>query len=415
MNKYKKKLILLLGYGVSNKFVHKFLIQKRKKCIIYDDKIIHRDIIQNIEKIPFNNIKSIIISAGISPQHPVILKAKLYNISLMIDLDLLYKYKRKKDLWIGVTGTNGKTTTVELISHFISLPHHLCGNIGLSIFKSPNIYKGYRIYIIEISSFQLHYLSPEVIFDIGNITNIYNNHDSWHGDFNKYQEAKYKIYTQSILNNKDTKNHWSIKNNILFYQNSDITLINNHNLQAIHNQKNLLLSLWIIESLYIKLKIELEMLKKNIQNKIKQFHLSSYRGEVIFQQEKILIINDSKSSNIHSTIAAIEYFYRKDKLLYVMMGNEIKGDIETLNIILPYIYKFIFFGKEKLLLSNFCEKYRFTSYAVYDTLHIAMNFLPQNGIILFSPGGASFDEFQHYKDRGIFFTTKIIQLFQKKL
>ena len=180
-------MYLLLGYGFSNKQVYKFLKNKRKKIIIYDDYIDNKK-----PNIDFNKIKTIVVSAGIHYKHPILIKGKQLNIPIKTDLDILYKYKKKNNIFVGVTGSNGKSTTVTMISFLLNMwkiNHLLCGNIGKSIFT--NFYKK-MIYVMEISSFQAHYMT-HIEFNIGVIINISSNHDEWHEGKGSYIKAKEKL------------------------------------------------------------------------------------------------------------------------------------------------------------------------------------------------------------------------------
>jgi UDP-N-acetylmuramoylalanine--D-glutamate ligase len=395
----KKNIILLLGYGVSNKSVYKFLKKRHKKLLIYVDK--NPLYLNQLKDVPFPLINKIITSAGIKPSHSLLEEAKRRNIPVFTDLDILYKYKRKKDIFVGVTGTNGKTTTCGLVSHILNLPHLLCGNIGTSIFKKLRPYNTHRIYIIEISSFQAHHMQ-NIKFHMGVITNLASNHDEWHGSFNAYVQAKQKLLNVCEINNRDSYiNHWSINNeNNIFYNNTPVNSISNRFLKFSHNKENLILALWIVENIYKKLEVPLNKLDLKKLNSFKQ---EKHRQDIIYETEELSIINDSKSTSIHSTNAAInnfKHFKKINKPLWVLMGGDIKGNL--LDLLINEVDSFIVFGASRHLLGNFLtiSGKKFIS---YETLKEAIQHLPEIGVVVFSPGGASFDEFKDYKDRGDFF------------
>lgn len=406
MGHNERNIYLLIGFGISNRAVFKFLKRKRKKVMVYDDKLIQKGIINHLSHIDFSQVKIIIISAGISPDHSINHRAMTMAIPIKIDLDILYEYRRNRDIFIGITGTNGKTTTVNMISHLLPVPHLVCGNIGVSIFRRCPIYKKYRIYIIEVSSFQLHYMN-HMIFHTGLISNFASNHDEWHKGIENYRAAKMKILSRSLYPYNPTGN-WYIKDHNIFFQDKSMIHITNSYLQLSHNEENLITALNVVMFL-------LELIKSFEKPKlsyINSFISSRYRQQIIHKNHHICIVNDSKSTNIHSSNAAIKNFFIKDKRLYVMMGGYIKGDLNTLTYHL--VDHFILFGKGASLVGEFLNKNSYVNYTIYSNLATAIHHMPQLGTILFSPGGASFDEFRDYLHRGEFFTNKVKELFYQK-
>jgi UDP-N-acetylmuramoylalanine--D-glutamate ligase len=400
-------MYLLVGYGFSNKEVYKFLKNKRKKVIIYDDLIEKYKIIIN-----FHLIKTVVVSPGIIPTHPILLEAIKKNIPIKMDLDILYKYKRKNHIFIGVTGSNGKSTTVTMMAFLLkifNINSLLCGNIGKSIFK-PNPSK---IYIIEISSFQSHYIQ-DMIFNMGVILNIASNHDDWHGGKDKYLKAKEKLLAHSKIPMSYVNklpdaytNNWKINNNILSYKTHSFN-ITNDNLKLAHNQNNLLMALTLVEKI-------LSLINKKIENikdleKINNFKGLEFRQEIILHNNNLIIINDSKSTNIGSTITAIKSAVNFNKKIILLIGGIIKGDLSLLNKeILNNMENIYIFGKNKDFLEAHMKSVDYKAYSVFNNLKDLIAYVINNKnfynnhIILFSPGGASYDEFKNYMERGRFF------------
>lgn len=420
----KKNIYLLLGFGVSNKNVYKFLKNKYKKILIYDDNYqilitkhpkLENIIMQSFDKIPWDQIKIIVVSAGIKPAHQALQHAKKLNIEILTDLDILYKYKKPGDLFIGITGSNGKTTTVTMISFLLTLikiPNLLCGNIGLSLFKSVRKIKKHRIYIIEISSYQSHYIC-HIKFDIGVITNISSNHEEWHQGLDNYIAAKNKLLDLSQINNRDNYvNVWSINHkNVLLYGNNFVLFMTNKHIITPHNKENLILALWTVEQIC---KIcDINYLFISNFHKLNNFKGVEYRQEIIYEDNNLTIVNDSKSSNITSTAAAINHFASYQKPLWVMMGGLLKGDFLQLPFI--KVTGFILFGPAANLLKDFLIQSKYNNIIqVFDTLAITMTNLLLQDILILSPGGGSFDEFKDYKDRGKFFNQKIKEILAKQ-
>jgi UDP-N-acetylmuramoylalanine--D-glutamate ligase len=413
-------MFLLLGYGFSNQQVYDFLKRKKKKIIIYDDNLKGKKFIKNIN---FSLIKTIVVSAGIKPNHPILLESQKYNqhkIEILTDLDIFYKYKNKKDILIGITGSNGKTTTINIIHEILNnfkIKNWACGNIGISIFTPlKNFYKKPLIYIIEISSYQCHYLQ-NINFDISGIINITPNHDDWHGGFENYKKAKEKLLTHSLKNinfSQTIDNKWFINENSIFFGYEKMFEINNFELLFIQNQKNLLFSFRVIEELFKILKVNLITNEnKKILEKINNFKLPPFRQEIIYDNKNLIVVNDSKSTNINSSLMAIENFLQLRKSILLIMGGIIKGNLDLINkdIINKINYIYIFGASRFILEKHFKDNFYY-NYKIFEKMSDLINFLEDNiryEVILFTPGGASYDEFSDYIERG----RKFNKMFQK--
>ena len=193
---------LIFGYGETGKAVEQFFINNKIDFEIYDDNIsnFNRDITDNLME-----FDEVIISPGIPPDNVLLSKIKSQNLNISTDLDLFFRYNDKNIKIIGITGTNGKTSFVNIVKEFLEKNGHKAissGNIGTSPLNSIN--KDFEYLVLELSSYQLHY-SKNLSLDFGVVLNIASDHLDWHGNFNNYLEAKSKIikFTQ--------------KNNILVY------------------------------------------------------------------------------------------------------------------------------------------------------------------------------------------------------
>lgn len=387
---------LLIGYGVSNRYVAQFLNKRRKKYIIYKNFLI----------IPWDKIKYGIISPGIKPTDQIVKTLEEKKIKIITDMDLLYLYnqqKKIKSIYVGITGSNGKTSTSQMISSFLDIPHLLCGNIGLSIFQNFKKYKNYKIYIIEVSSYQLHYIQY-MKFHISLITNITPNHDEWHGGFEEYKNTKLKIKKSNKMENL---HNWSVKHNILTYKNIEQYRIKNPLFFLKHNKENLIQSLEIIEEIYYTFSIK--NITQNINyEKIEIFKTDKYRQHITYKKDNTIIINDSKSTNISSTVSCLHnYIGRKFTLI---IGGLIKGDINHLREYLEQIDRIIIYGPNSNVLKNILQEEKYTNYIIYTSLREYLGDIKTiDQTILFSPGGASFDEFTNYKDRGKYFDKIVLK------
>ena len=186
---------LIFGYGITGKAVENFLKNKSREYLIYDD---DENVLLDIKKellfddSQIDKIDEIVISPGINPDHKQIKNFGAKN-KIITDIDLFSREFQGK--FIGVTGTNGKTTFVNLLTDFMiskGMNAVACGNVGVSPLSINFEDKDFAI--VELSSFQLHYASNLKI-DFGIILNIHSDHLDWHKDEKDYRKSKLKLLT----------------------------------------------------------------------------------------------------------------------------------------------------------------------------------------------------------------------------
>ena len=185
---------LIFGYGITGKAVETFFKVKSKEYLIYDD---NENVILDIKKeLLFDEsqidlIDEIVISPGINPSHKQIKNFETKKI--ITDIDLFSREFQGK--FIGVTGTNGKTTFVNLLTDFLiskGINAVACGNVGVSPLSINFEDKDFAI--VELSSFQLYYAS-DVKADFGIFLNFHSDHLDWHKDEKEYKKSKLKLLT----------------------------------------------------------------------------------------------------------------------------------------------------------------------------------------------------------------------------
>ena len=192
---FSKKKVAVLGLGKSGISTINFL--KKKGFIVYawdDNKEIRKKVkkrginTNNFSKVNLREFTFLVVSPGIHTRGPkkhfLISKAKLKKLEVINDIELFFRFNPISQ-YIGITGTNGKSTTASLLSHVFNklrINNSLGGNIGKPIFDLKKQKNGF--YILEISSYQLELMkSPR--FRIAVLLNITNDHLDRHGTINK--------------------------------------------------------------------------------------------------------------------------------------------------------------------------------------------------------------------------------------
>ena len=416
MSIFLNKKILIYGSGRSGLSTLHFL---RNKCEVF----LYDDFKRNLTKLTTqrliinNKFDFIIISPGIDINKCKLswfLKKNLDKI--YTDLDVFYSFY--KNDCIAITGTNGKSTTCRLLYEILSKHDYdvkLAGNIGKPILSVKNI-KSKTIFVVEVSSYQLEY-SKIFKSKYAAILNISPDHLERHNTINRYVRAKFKILDNDLKNSigfinekdlltiKECKRR-KIKRKILKVNTRPLNHvqkeINNEYFLNDANTENLSFIMAISNKLRLKKKIVFETLKR--------FKGLKYRQQIIYKNNFLTVINDSKSTTFSSSISILK---KKLNIYWLLGGIPKKGD--KFNLHKKYhsnIKAFIYGKNRKFFNSQLKGKIQYSN---FDKLSDALkkifrviskdNFLKKT--IIFSPSAASFDSFKNFEDRGYYFNKLI--------
>ena len=416
------KQILIYGYGKSGHASFNYL-KKNNKILIYDDNKKVNKFFISYKKILLSKFDHIVLSPGIN-----INKCKLKNYlkknkkKIITDLDIFH-INNPNNLKITITGTNGKSTTAQLLFNILKDQKKdviLAGNIGIPILSKRNIKKS-TIFVIEASSYQIDY-SQYFRTDYAFILNISPDHLERHKTIENYTHAKFKL----ILN--QNKNYFSfIENNK--YLNKEIQkyktkskiikinknykkitkLISNNYFENINNLNNL--------SFIFEFAKVFKLNKSKLLKSINLFKGLEFRQQTIYKNKLITIINDSKSTSFSSSINLLKSY---KNIIWIVGGMAKKGDKFNLPSKYYKNIKCYIFGRDK----NFFKKKlkKKISFMSFNNLEIILKKIikevklnkNKHFYILFSPAAASFDEFKNFEDRGHYFNylikkTKLIK------
>ena len=422
LNIFLNKKILIYGLGKSGLSAFKFL-KNKSDIFLYDDyksKVKTLDIqkslisYKNISKSKFDHI---ILSPGIDINKCKLSKFLKKNYSkIYSDLDVFFAFFKNE--CITITGTNGKSTTCQLMYEVMlnqKIDVQLVGNIGNPILSVKNVKKK-TIFVIEASSYQLEY-SKIFKSKYAAILNLSLDHIERHKTLDKYIKAKFKLFKNQskgdlsfvkkddLLINKELKSNKFISKVIKINTkkiNKFLENIENKYFLTDTNKENLAFVLEMSK----KLKFKRALLIKTI----KKFNGLKYRQQIILKRKYLTIINDSKSTSFSSSIGVLQ---ANHNIYWLLGGIYKKGD--KFNLSKKYFnnIKAFIYGKNK---NFFSKKLKGKiDYKNFDNLKDALKkvftiikkekFI--NKTILFSPCAASFDSFKNFEDRGLYFNNLI--------
>jgi UDP-N-acetylmuramoylalanine--D-glutamate ligase len=274
----------------------------------------------------------LLVSPGWREDHPIIAQANAAGLSLINEIDFAWSVKEPSQRWIALTGTNGKTSTVELTAQMLrsaGLSAIACGNVGTTVIESVESPQNYEYLVLELSSFQLHWMEDPSFIAVA-ILNIAEDHVDWHGSFDSYAKAKLSILDNSstaILNANDGEivsrtSHWQGKK-VFFSLDTpapgemgvveellvDRAFVADPQEAAMiselievqptvpHNVSNSLAAAGLARSVGVS--------HEAIRDAIAAFTPGKHRIEKVLEADGITWINDSKATNPHAAAASI--------------------------------------------------------------------------------------------------------------
>lgn len=432
-----EKNVLIIGCGITGESIY-LCLREKYNIYLYDDKpengkkfaekfnIDEKYILHNLDNIP-KNIDFAVISPGIRTRHnPHKLFTYLHNngIKVISDFDLMFENLSKKQKIIGITGTNGKTTTTSLMAFVLEKlgkKSIACGNIGKAVLSCD--FNNTEYLSLECSSYQLEVSNIEMYAGI--LLNISQDHIDHHGNMEEYSYQKSHIFRGnkisiisvddeycrkigeklskfiSISCEKVLQNGYSFWDG-KFYKNGDILEATKQKPQLIgvHNMQNILAVL----AFCIEEGFELN----EIWNAICEFSPLSHRMEKVRVVKNITFINDSKATNPNSTRQAV---IGLDEIYLIAGGvSKYKEAVRDIADLYHKIKKIYLIGEaaeefladlpgnvNKMICKNMKNA---TEMAYKDALMDLQSDAIKSPIVLLSPMCASFDQYKNFEERG---------------
>lgn len=377
-------------------------------------------------------------SPGIPEKNEMVKKIRAKGIDIISEIELAYRYKGNAKI-IGITGSNGKTTTTALTYHICKTGGADCalvGNIGYSFAKQVAL-DPKELYVAEISSFQLDDIKT-FRPDVAVLTNITEDHlDRYDYKFENYIRSKFNIakyqtkedyfvYNEddpvttenlerfqlltnliSVTMNKENAKGAYIKDGKMYLNAGREQLsmsIYDFALKGKHNQYNTLAA-GVASSL-------VGIRKEKIKEAVQTFESLEHRMEYVTTVRGVEFINDSKATNVNSTWFALESM---NKPVILILGGVDKGNDYSLmmDLVKEKVKAIVCMGIDNTKIHQAFGKQveiMVNTDNAKDAVHAAFRLADKGDVVLLSPACASFDLFKNYEDRGKQFKEAVFEL-----
>ena len=450
---------VVFGAGLSGLGAKELLEKKGYEVYLVDDKngMPSSEAMELLDK---EKIEFIVKSPGIPWKVELLVKAKDKNIKIISEIDLAYKYMDKNIKVISFTGTNGKTTTAtkmyELLE-YAGKKARLAGNAGFSFAKLVADEEELEYIVLELSSYQLEN-NTQIHSHIAGIINLTPDHLARYDSVEEYYITKFNIFSrqteqdfalinlddevfkklyeekelwkniksEKIYLSKEKKGNVFVMDGIIYtmknlekkadeVKNEDIHKyaealipVRELSLKGSHNLENMLFLIGAAKILGIPDEKTAEFLKttKALEHRLENFFI---KGKTVF-------INDSKGTNVESTLKAIDSF---DNSIILILGGDDKkiSNRELVERIKERVDSVYLIGDNAPLLIKDMEELGYKNYRNMETLENILDYFKKNmdfskdQTVLFSPATSSFCQFKNFEHRGNVFkelTVKVL-------
>lgn len=427
---FLEKRIGILGLGTTGVSLIRLLSRFTSHLFCWDDSKAVRESVrgQLTDPSEWNNLDCIFVSPGVPASgpflHPVIKRAKQLGTPIFSDIDLLFLlYPESK--FVGITGTDGKSTTTAMIGHILSHSGFDCivgGNIGVPV---ADLGKA-DIYVLELSSFQLDILRSSKL-SLSVVTNLAPDHLDRYGNVETYYKSKALIVNFTDLEGvvltenscigiceaaeKRFSRRYQISNLSIFSSRSledlllaDLELPKTNSLIGSHNIANAIKAAQVCRILGCS--------QKDIYEAFLSFKSLPHRLEYLGNLGPISFYNDSKATNVQSALCGLSSM---ENIHWLAGGQNLQQPLEKLLQIAERVNRGYFFGQAKHALYDALSGS--INCSIHEDLEGALKCAVQNALegqvecnVLLSPACKSFDQFRNFQERGDAFAALVKKL-----
>ncbi len=352
----------------------------------------------------------IVVSPGVPiNSHPIADKARESGVPLIGDIELFSMARANLPAHrvIGITGTNGKSTTTALVHHILksaALPVRMAGNIGLPILSQAPLPAG-GVYVLELSSYQID-LTHSLACEAAALINLSPDHLNRYDGYEGYVASKARLFDMQMAKQHSVFGQGDadtlrIYETVLAKRGAGVVQLAETaklegqqdwpSLQGPHNLQNVAVAIALVESLGIR--------ESQWRPALKSFRGLEHRMEIVAERNGVLFVNDSKATNPASTAPALAAYPR----VHWIVGGLPKG--EDLNECAPnfgHVVKAYTIGEAGPLFATLLEPHMPVERCemMGSAVHSAASQALPGDVIMLSPACASFDQFKDLEARG---------------
>jgi UDP-N-acetylmuramoylalanine--D-glutamate ligase len=425
---------LVFGLGESGVAATRALTERDEKLIVADsgDNEGLRDTLAGLD-VPgvlgagpevLDGVERVVASPGISPQSPVLRAAEAWGVPIVSEVGLGLELLGDDARVAAVTGTNGKTTVVDMLRRMLEasgVPHAVAGNSWRPLTGCVEEARLAGLLVLEISSFQLHYLqSPG--FEVAALLNVKPDHLNWHDSFEEYVADKLRIFEGqrpqdlALVSAEDPvglgaeddldpevlvvgRGDTAVRDGRLLLRGSHLADGGELRFAGKHNHENALFAAAAAE--------RLGATPDDVRQALLAYESKPHRVEVVAQVAGVAYVDDSKATNPAAVVAALESF--DTPVILILGGSEKYTDFSELVPFLHGCRAVVCQGEAGPRIASYLED-EGSGGVVHRAPDLAeavrrTEALARPGdVVLLSPGCASFDQFSGYAERGEAFT-----------
>ena len=389
----------------------------------------------------------VVTSPGWRPDQPMLVAAAAAGVPVWGDVELAWRVRRTDAPWLGVTGTNGKTTTVQMLESILragGLRAVACGNVGLPVLDAVLADDAYDVLAVEVSSFQLHW-TRTVRFRAAAILNVAPDHIDWHGSLQAYAEDKARIWrgASSAVYNADDPIVTELARHQQHTQDFTLGPVGEHCLgvqdgllvdrchgtgpdelaglddvrpPAPHNVANALAAAGLARALGREGGPRVPL--PAIADGLRRFSPGAHRIAHVATVGGVDYVDDSKATNPHAAAASLRAY---DDVVWVA-GGLAKGATfdEVVAGAAGRLRGAVLMGQDRALVADALARHapevpvvevsRTDTGAMDDVVHAAAGLAEPGHTVLLAPACASMDMFRDYADRGDAFASAVRRL-----
>ena len=367
-----------------------------------------------------DGVDRVVVSPGVRPSHPVLRSAEERGLPVVPEVGLGLEMIGTGTRVAAVTGTNGKTTVVDMLGSFLGtsgVPHTVAGNSWRDLTGCAEEARSTGLLVLEVSSFQLHYLARPA-FEVAALLNARPDHMDWHASFEEYRRDKLRVFEGqgpedlALLAADDPvgfeaapdlpsevqvvgEGGTAVRDGRLYLSGSELARVDELSFAGTHNYSNALFAAAAARRLGASV--------NGIREGLLSYRLKAHRLEVVAEDGGVAYVDDSKATNPAAVAAALGGLDRP--VVLILGGSEKHTDFAE---ILPHL------GRCRAVLcqgeagpriagflegeghANLVERFEDLRSAVERAAGLAR----PGDVVLLSPGCASFDQFAGYAERG---------------